>query len=129
MDEPFVTTIQVRFRDIDAMDHVNSAVYFSYLEQARAAFFQEVVGERLDRVDTVIVTQELTYHAPVELGEEVRVELTLGDLGESSLPMEYEVYGDDELAATGESVQVTYDREAGASMPIPEGWRERLASY
>lgn len=129
MDDSFDTTIQVRFRDIDAMDHVNSAVYFSYLEQARAAFFEEVIGERLDRVDTVIVTQELTYHEPIELGEEVRVELRLDDIGESSLPMRYEVYGDGDLAATGESVQVTYDREAGSSVSIPEEWRERIASY
>ncbi|WP_254538527.1 acyl-CoA thioesterase [Halomarina litorea] len=129
MDDPFVTTIQVRFKDIDAMDHVNSAVYFTYLEQARAAFYDEVIGERLDHVDTVIVSQELTYHAPVELGAEVRVELTIDGMGESSLPMSYEVYGDGELAATGESVQVAYDREAGTSTPIPEVWRERIESY
>jgi acyl-CoA thioester hydrolase len=129
MDEPFVTTIEVQFRDIDPMDHVNSAVYFSYLEQARAAFFEAVVGERLDRVDTVIVGQELTYHAPIELGETVRVELTVDDLGESSIPMRYEVYGDAHLAATGESVQVAYDRERGTSTPVPSSWRQHIESH
>jgi acyl-CoA thioester hydrolase len=31
----FVHPIEVRFRDLDALGHVNNAVYLTYLESAR----------------------------------------------------------------------------------------------
>ncbi|MFC6838155.1 acyl-CoA thioesterase [Halomarina ordinaria] len=126
MGEPFSTDIQVRFRDIDSMNHVNNAVYVSYLEQARSEFFREVLDERLDRVDTVIARQDVEYRHPIDLGEAVRVDLEVTRLGDSSLTMRYEVYAGDDLAATAESVQVAYDREAGRSKPLPDAWRERI---
>jgi acyl-CoA thioesterase FadM len=38
-----VTPIAVRFRDIDAMGHVNNAVFFTYLESARVEYMRNVV--------------------------------------------------------------------------------------
>ena len=35
----FVHVEKVRFRDLDPMGHVNNAVFLTYLEQARVAFF------------------------------------------------------------------------------------------
>ena len=40
--------LSVRFRDCDAMGHVNHAVYFTYLEQCRLTFWREVTGTMLD---------------------------------------------------------------------------------
>ena len=37
----FVHEEQVRFRDLDPMGHVNNAVFLTYLEQARVAFFAQ----------------------------------------------------------------------------------------
>jgi acyl-CoA thioester hydrolase len=37
------TTLQVRFRDIDAFKHVNNAVFFSYVEQARIRYLLDVL--------------------------------------------------------------------------------------
>ena len=36
---PFVHRETVRFRDLDGMGHVNNAVFSTYLEQARLAWF------------------------------------------------------------------------------------------
>jgi len=36
---PFVHRERVRFRDLDGMAHVNNAVFSTYLEQARLAWF------------------------------------------------------------------------------------------
>src|SRR4051812_37440775 len=38
----FVHEERVRFRDLDPMGHVNNAVFLTYLEQARVAFFSEM---------------------------------------------------------------------------------------
>ena len=36
--------IEIRWRDVDAYGHVNNAVYLNYLEEARDAWVQEVLG-------------------------------------------------------------------------------------
>ncbi|MBK6404207.1 MAG: thioesterase family protein [Holophagales bacterium] len=39
---PCVVGVEVRFRDLDAMGHVNNAVYLTYFEQARLAFWRAI---------------------------------------------------------------------------------------
>ena len=121
------TDIQVRFRDIDSMDHVNNAVYATYLEQARAAFYDKVFGEPLTDVDSVLATLTIDYRAPIELGDRVTVSVAVTELGRSTIPMEYEITLEDgTVAATAETVQVAFDREEGTSRPIPEAWRRAI---
>ena len=35
----FTHAVEVRFRDLDALGHVNNAVYLTYLESARMAWY------------------------------------------------------------------------------------------
>ena len=37
-------TVDVRWRDVDALDHVNHAVFLTYLEEGRDAFYTELLG-------------------------------------------------------------------------------------
>ena len=47
-DLPFVTTIQVRWRDIDAKNHVNNATIVTYLETARTELWRQRFGGGVD---------------------------------------------------------------------------------
>ena len=129
MAAPFSIDLDVRFRDIDSMGHVNNAVYATYLEQARVGYFESVLSLPLDAVETVLARVEIDFRRPVELGEPVTVTLSVPELGTSSIAMDYEVTVGDEVAATASSVQVVYDVEAGRARPIPDGWRERIAAF
>lgn len=126
---PYTVEFSVRFRDIDAMGHVNNAVYATYLETARAYFFQDVLDESLTSVGTVIASLELEFHEPIEFGEHVTVALEVKEIGMSSLTMQYEIRATDERKATAETVQVAWDRSAGESRPIPDDWRESIAEF
>lgn len=121
--------IDVRFSDIDSMGHVNNAVYATYLEEARVAYFEEVLSESLSAVDSVLAHLELDYRKPVRHHDDVTVALRVPELGESSVPMEYEVRANGEVAATGETIQVAFDRETESSIPIPEPWREQIRTF
>lgn len=127
----YETTVDVRFRDIDAMGHVNNAVYATYAEQARVNYFRDVVDRDLSAVGSVLATIEIDYRRPIEIDDgPLTVVVDVPDLGESSIPMTYDVYTDDgDLAAEIESVQVAVDPETGSSRPIPEDWREAIESY
>jgi acyl-CoA thioester hydrolase len=128
-DYSFLADVNVRFRDIDAMGHVNNAVYATYLEEARTAYFEEVLDVALSDVDTVLANVELEFRRPVELGNDVTVAVRVPELGRSSIPMEYEVRADGEVAATGEAVQVAVNRDSRESRPIPDEWRERIEAF
>lgn len=123
----YTTEIQVQFRDFDPMQHVNNAVYVSYLEQARAEFYDEVVGVPLAEIDTVLAQLEVSYERAINEMRNVTVELVVGDLGESSIPMEYEIRSGDQRYATARTVQVFFDPETDESQPIPDHYRERLS--
>jgi len=125
----FQTEMKVRFRDLDALGHVNNAVYATYLEQARVEYYDEVLGLGLDEIDTVIAHQEIDYERPIELGESVEVRVGVPELGSSSFPMAYEVVADGEVAARGETVQVIWDPDSGRPRPMPEAWRDRIVAY
>jgi acyl-CoA thioester hydrolase len=128
-DYEYTTELDVRFRDLDAMGHVNNAVYATYLEQARADYYADVVDVSLSAVDTVLVNLSIAYQRPVTAEETVTVAFGVGNLGESSIPMEYEVRTEEGVAATAETVQIVFDRETGESRSIPQEWRDRITRY
>jgi Predicted thioesterase len=119
-------TVDVRYRDIDAMGHVNNAVYATYLETARAALFAEHLGIALTDAPTVLASLQIDYHAPITLGDRVRVTCAVERVGRTSIPMTYTIRADGTDCATATTVQVVIDADSGAAAPVPEAWRERL---
>jgi acyl-CoA thioester hydrolase len=149
MDFRYETEIPVRFRDVDAMGHVNNAVYATYLEQARVDYIEDVVGESVLDTGAVIADLHVEFERPIDRGATVTVAVRAGELGTTSIPLSYEIRatagGDADrqdqsrdagargaagpVAATGETLLVTYDREAGEPRPIPDAWREAIEAH
>jgi len=119
--------LDVRYRDLDPMGHVNNAVYASYIEQARIRYIQSVVGAT--EIGAVVATLELEFERPVECGGTVTVAVRAGELGTTSIPFHYEIRTEDGLAATAETLLVVYDREADEPRPIPEAWRDTIRAH
>jgi len=121
--------LPVRFRDIDAIGHVNNAVYATYLEQARIEFIEDVLTTTVTDADVVLAHIELDFQRSIELEDDVTVALRVPELGTSSIPMEYEVRTDGTVAATGSTVMVTVDPDGDGTRPLPEAWRERIEAH
>lgn len=128
-------TIEVRFADIDAMGHVNNAIYLSYFEQARMHFFAELIGGEWDwsKDGIVLGRNEVDYRHPVFLNDRVEVETRCEAVGDKSMTVSYEVYSygrsdKKTLCATGRSVLVGFDYERGVTCRIPDRWRQQLES-
>lgn len=111
----------VRFRDCDAMGHVNHAVYFTYFEQCRLTCWREVTGTPSPHTRVIIARAECDYRAPAHFGDELEVRLAIGDIGRSSFSLGYEIVktAGAMLVATGSTVMVSYDYAANASVPLP----------
>lgn len=121
--------LTVRYRDIDSYDHVNNAVYVTYLEQARVEYVREVFATSALDPGFVVGGLTIDYERPIEFGDRVVVGLRVTDIGDSSITVEYEIRADGELAATAETVLVAFDPETRQPRPVPEGWRERIAEH
>jgi len=120
--------IAVQYRDLDPRKHVNHAVYVSYLEQAKGAFFVDVLGTSLADVDTAVRSLDVDYLAPVLPDRTATVTLGPIEVGETSYTIAYEVVADGTVAAEAETVSVLLDDD-GRPRRVPDAWREHLAPY
>ena len=121
---PFVHREPVRFRDLDGMAHVNNAVFLTYLEQARLAWFGEADLQPLQ--DVILARTEIDFRSPVRQGEVVEIGVRSSRVGTKSFELEYELQAGGRVVAEAKSVLVGYDYEQAKSTQIPERWRRRL---
>lgn len=128
MSDAFEHEIEVRFRDCDAMGHVNNAVYLSYLEQARFAYWQRLTGATGIPRSFIVARVEIDYRAPITLDDRIVVRLRVSAVGRSSFTLEYEVLNARTRAvvATARTVQVMYEYEARKPVPISDDVRAKL---
>ena len=118
-DFPWITRERVRFRDCDAMGHVNNAVYSTYLEQARIAILGGLEPFILARV-------EIDFQAELREGEEIEVRSRCAHVGTKSFTLDHEIWAGKRRVAVAKSVLVGYDYDVGASVPLTENQRRRL---
>jgi acyl-CoA thioester hydrolase len=120
--------IEVRWRDVDALRHVNNAVYATYLEECRDGWLEQVLGEDGAMWDYVLARVAIDFRREIGLEEEVVLaRATLVRIGTSSLTLREEIrLLDGTLAAEAESVIVARDRETGRSRALGETEREAL---
>jgi acyl-CoA thioester hydrolase len=133
---PYELTLEVAFRDIDAMGHVNNAVFFSYFEHARIKYLGEIMessgllGSELLDLPLILVEASCVYKSPALLTEILHIGAGISRFGNKSFDMLYRVRGEDgRLVAYGRTVQVMYDYVARSAFPIPAEVRQYVADY
>jgi len=125
----FVHTERVRFRDLDAMGHVNNAVFLTYIESARVAFLQHLgAAATLEEMSIIVARIEIDFRAPVGFGDDVEISVHASRFGGKSFDLDYEVRADGKVVAEAKSVLVSYDYGKGEAVELPDKWRERLAA-
>ncbi len=119
--------LSVRWRDLDAFNHVNNSKFLSYLEEARLRWMVTIPGEWLDEhVAPVVAAANVNYRRPIEWPNEVLVELFVERLGTTSLTIGHRILqaGDERvLYADGNVVMVWIDKDTGKAAPLPEAVR------
>ena len=120
--------IPVRYRDLDTYGHVNNANYATYLEEARIAYFEDVLDLEQQARGMVIASMSIDFREPIE-ADEVTVGLGVTRIGESSFDFEYEIEAGGQVVAAAESVQVAYDQEHAQTIRFPDEWREAVQDF
>jgi acyl-CoA thioester hydrolase len=128
---PYEIEIEVIFRDVDAMGHVNNAVFFTYMETARIKYITKIF-DKTDLLDLpiILVKAECNYHSPALLGEILVAGIGLTRFGRSSFDLAYRIeVKNGRLIASGHTVQVMYDYHSRSAYPIPDDIRARVRAY
>ena len=112
---------RVRFRDCDAMGHVNNAVFSTYLEESR-------IGVLGGLNDFILARVEIDFRSELRMGEEVEVRTRCSRIGTKSFDLEHVIDAGGRVVAEAKSILVAYDYERGESVPVPEALRARLTS-
>ena len=121
----FVHSETVRFNDCDPMGHLNNALFSTYLEQARLAWFGPEDESPLG--DVILARTEIDFRSPVLVGETVEISVRPSRLGTKSFELSYELHAGGRLVAEAKSVLVGYDYAQAKSTEIPARWRRRLS--
>ena len=120
---PIINTIEVRFRDLDPLGHVNNAVYLTYAELGRIKYFDSV-GSSVLSGNFVLARAETDFIRPVHLGESMEVRTRVTKLGRSSLTMLHEMWSEGQVASRMVGVAVWL--ENGSPARIPQALREAI---
>lgn len=128
-DNIFTMELNVRFRDLDAMKHVNNSVYLTYLEEARAAYWRQMVGARgLHEINFILAKITCKYKSPAKYGEVLKINTWLSRLGNKSFDFSYNIVEKEtgRLVAEAYSVQVFYDYKENNTIQIPENLKKKF---
>ena len=122
--------IDIRFRDLDALGHVNNSVYFTYFEEGRKILFRNIFGDNSFRF--ILAHASCDYINPAALNDQLTLFMKVGKIGTKSFELQYEVTDRNDTAtvfAKGESVQVCFDYERNESIPISDALKDKLLEY
>ncbi|MDR6992674.1 thioesterase family protein [Luteimonas sp. 3794] len=120
--------IELRWRDLDAFNHVNNSNFMTYLEEARIRWF-DTVGEPWVTEETapLLAAVQMNYKVPIPYPSKIVVELLADRLGNSSVTIGHRIVSDDgaTLHADGHVVMVWIDRKTGRPVALPESVRAK----
>ncbi|MFC3129740.1 thioesterase family protein [Coralloluteibacterium stylophorae] len=122
------TTMDVRWRDLDAFNHVNNSNYLTYLEEARLRWMMQLPGEWLDdHIAPLMAGCNVNYKRPIEWPEELVVELFVERIGTTSITIGHRILSAKDATvvyADGNVTMVWVDRRSGRPAPLPEAVRQ-----
>lgn len=119
--------VQIRFKDLDSVGHVNNAVHLTYFEMGRVDFVKRFLGS-FDPTKTgfVIVHSEVDYRKPIYLESRIEVQSWIAKVGKTSFTFQHRIEDLENNAspfAEGKTVGVLVDRE-GAPLQLPDIFNE-----
>lgn len=119
------TEINVRFRDLDPLRHVNNSVFNSYFEEARINFLGQVAefdNSMQQGNSFVLVHIEIDYIKPIFYGETLLIGSSIFEFGNSSIKAFQAIYSNEtkELKSVAKSTGVWFDLNKNRAVRLPE---------
>lgn len=126
--------IRVRFNETDPLGIVWHGYYITYFEDGREAFGRQHGISYLDVFDsgftTPIVKSICEHKLSLRYGDVARIETTIVDTQAAKMIFRYKIFDSkNEIACTGETIQVFLDKEGELMLtnpPFYEEWKRKV---
>lgn len=134
-DYKHIIPIQIRFNDVDRLNHVNNACYLSFFELGRIHYFNDVLKRTVnwDKTGFILARTEVDHLKPVFLQDEIYCCSSVTKLGNKSMTMKNAIVKKENgvltECAAGVFILVAMDYEANASVPVPAEWRSFIEGF
>lgn len=135
--------IQIRFQDVDAMNHVHHANYLAYAEHARLRYYDAVLGttdsDWHSQNGLIMARAEVDFRKPLMLDDRAAIYTRCSKLGSKSFELTWVLARNaegghtedsaEEIVAEGRTVIVCYDYKSQSTIEIPAERRCLLERY
>ena len=118
---------RVHFGDLDALQHVNNAVYLKWLENIRIQYLMDwgITSYSPDDPRIVLRSVSLEYRKEMLLNEDYILTARTTEFRTNSFTQEYGIYSGD-LRVTGTAVIVMLEPNGSGKRALPEALRKRF---
>ncbi|MDO5760244.1 MAG: hotdog domain-containing protein [Bacteroidota bacterium] len=127
------TPIQMRFSDLDALNHVNNGFQMHYFDVGRINYFADVLKREIDWTKDflVLVHLELDFIAPIEMGMDVYVQTKTIGFGQKSMRMFQRIIDKKtmEVKSTCFSILSGFNREKQTSESLPQEYLDTFLAF
>lgn len=122
---PHWSTLPIRFRDLDPLNHVNNAIFSTYYEEARINFIKKVpefAKQMQNGFSFVLANINIDFIRPVEYPATVLIGTGIKKRGNSSISSFQAIYTKEEkkLSSVAEARGVWVDIENQRPSPLPD---------
>ena len=125
--------IQIRFSDIDPINHVNNAVILEYYDVGRINYFETVLGKKLNwnELLVVIVHTENDYYESINKEDNIYVETRIEKFGTKSMHTFQRIVdkNTNKIKSTCKTVLAGFDRNNNCSVEIPENFKQMFYEF
>jgi YbgC/YbaW family acyl-CoA thioester hydrolase len=128
--QPTTTRFEARSYELDPYGHLNNAVFVNWFEHGRLCYLRDrgltYMSVPADfGVRIVVVQQDITYRAEVNLGDELDLATTIERFGNSSFTFRHELtFAAGGVAGLGKVTMVC--TKDGRSTSMPDALRAKL---
>ncbi|MHB1440641.1 MAG: acyl-CoA thioesterase [Cuniculiplasma sp.] len=122
------TKIQMRYGDLDALGHVNNAVFLTYYELGRTNYVRDFLGGFVSTdVKFVVNHAEVDFRSPIHFEDSPEILTWISKVGNTSCIFSHEIKSetDGKLFSSGKTVIVWIDNNF-KKVPIEHEIRKKL---
>ena len=122
--------IDPRFKDTDALGHINNASFITWIEEARKPVFREFNSKlSIEKWNLIIARVEMDFLAQCYYGKKVTINSFIEKIGTSSFTLCHDILQENTTVARGRSILVHFDYNENKSVPIPEEIKQSLKKW
>ncbi|NNC96150.1 MAG: acyl-CoA thioesterase [Chitinophagales bacterium] len=128
----FKQKIAMRWGDQDELQHINNAVYLTYMEEYRIRYLMNAIHWSWENDKLILARVTLDFINQLNYHDDNYIYIRCSYLGNKSFTLDYIITdekSDIVIISKGTTVMVTFDYDSNRSIPIREDLKQRFIDY